>query len=288
MGNARYLVAKYVPDVFRNEPVNIGVLTWIDGKVAFKFLGQRADGSINGKAQGVTGRIKSVQNYKQWVENWVARLKEDKIQTRAHGTVLHESPDFLTALATYGYGNYLLEPGGELLDDALPSEVDDVTEYLFSTLVGTPEEKEQYKSPDEVRDGLIRDANVQMDERVKTDWPVPLQLRGKTIKPKFNLYIGNGTPELLAQMVPLTSHPRAVQNSARAAEFLFDHVLREGMLPQDRCIAFVYYKEDEQDEDLISETLDELSSVATIVNITNDRQGAVGSIRNWVASAHKH
>ncbi len=288
MGNARYLVAKYVPDVFRNEPINIGVLTWIDGKVASKFLGQRADGSINGKAQGITGRIKSVQNYKQWVENWVARLKGDKIQTRENGTVLHESPDFLPALAAYGAGNYLLETGGELLDDTAPSEVNEVTEYLFNTLVGAPEEKEQYKSPDEVRDGLIRDADVQMDERVKTDWPVPLDLRGKTIKPRFNLYIGNGTPELLAQMVPLTSHPRAVQNSARAAELLFLQVLNAGMLPQDRCIAFVYSREDEEDEDMISETLDELSSVATIMNITDDRAGAVARIRNWVSASRHH
>lgn len=289
MANCRYLVAKYVPDVFRNEPVNIGVLTWIDGKVCWRFLGQRSNGIINGKAPGIAGRINSVQNYKQWIESWVHHLKSEQLQTRDRGTVKKESPDFMGAMVAYGSGNYILESGGELAEDAESGEIKDVTDYLFDSLVRIEEEdKDPYKSVEEVRNQLLKEADVIMNPRVKMDWPVPLQLRGKDFKPAFNLYIGNGTPEVLGQMVPLTSQGRTAQNSARATELLFLRVLDAQILPQDRCIAFVYTREDEEVSDVVSTSLEELSLVSTIVDITKDRQSAVKRISRWVHESKHH
>lgn len=288
MANCRYLVAKYVPDVFRNEPVNVGVMTWIEGKVCWRFLGQQSNGAINGKAPGVVGRINSVQNYKQWIESWVHHLQSDQLQTRDNGVVRNDSPDFMCAMAAYGSGNYILESGGELAEDAPKEEIKDVTNYLFDSLVRIGEdEKDQYKSADEVRDQLLKEADVIMNPRVKMNWPVPLQLHGKDFKPEFNLYIGNGTPEVLGHMVPLTAQGRTAQNSARAAELLFLRVLDAGILPQDKCIAFVYTREDEETPEIVEKSIEELSAVATILDITKDRNSAVRRISTWVnAPAH--
>lgn len=288
MGTARYLVAKYVPDIYRNEPVNIGVLTWIDGRVCSRFLGQKNDGTIDGRAAGISGRIKSAQNYKQWIESWVTRLQGSHLQTREHGVVKSDSSEFLTALATYGGGNYLLESGGEIMDEPSPDEVSSVTDYLFNTLVGIPDEKEHYKSPDEVRDELLKEAEVLFDDRIKLNRRVPLQLRGRDFNPEFSLYIGNGNPDMLGQMVPLTSQGKTAQNSARAAELLFLQVLNADVLPQEKCIAFVYTREDEESTDLILESLSELSSVATIFDITRDRKSAVKLISQLVKESKRH
>lgn len=289
MANCRYLVAKYVPDVFRNEPVNVGVMTWIEGRVCWRFLGQRGDGFINGKAPGIVGRIKSVQNYKQWVESWVHHLQSGTIQTRQHGIVPSDSPEFMDAMSIYGSGNYVLESGGELAEGADSGEIKDVTDYLFDSLVKIgDEEKDQYKSADEVRDQLLKEADVIMDPRVKMNWPVPLQLRGKDFKPEFNLYIGNGTPEVLGHMVPLTAQGRTAQNSARAAELLFLRVLDAQILPLEKCIAFVYTREDEEHSEANDKSIDELSAVATILDITRDRQSAVQKISTWVKEAKRH
>jgi hypothetical protein len=288
MADCRYLVAKYVSDVFRNEPVNIGVLTWIDGKVDWRFLGQKYDGTIDGRAQGVAGRIKSVQNYKQWVDSWIHHLKSEKLQTRNGGEVRIQSPEFMGAMAAYGSGNYVLESGGELANGADPGEIKEVTNYLFDSLVGVTEEKEQYKSADDVRNELLREAEVIMDSRVKMNWPVRLELRGKEFKPEFSIYIGNGAPEVLAHMVPLTAQGRTAQNSARAAELMFLRVLEANILPQEKCIALVYAREDEESSDIVERSKDELSSVATVMDVTRERRSIVNSLSRWVRESPAH
>src|SRR4051812_24962885 len=116
MGSTEYLVAKYVPDLLRNEPVNIGILAWVDGTVSWRFLGQRADGEIDGRGRGVRGVIRSIPNYKAWVNAWMKRASAAEIRTRA-GTFSKASPEFLSALASYGEGNYILEAGGEIIDE---------------------------------------------------------------------------------------------------------------------------------------------------------------------------
>lgn len=288
MGKAEYLVAKYVPDLFRNEPINIGVIAWLDGSVALRFLGQKPDGRIDGRAGGLAGTIKSIPNYKQWIESWTRKASKSELSCRGVGSVSKSSPDFLRALAACGGGNYMLEPGGELIDEADANEVNEITAYLFERLVGTPEEKTPHKTPEEVRDELLREAEVTFDDRVKLNHRVPLELRGRQFNPEFNLYIGNGSPELLGQMVPLTSHPKYVQNCARATELLFLRVIESELLSQDRCIAFVYAQEDKSEVDLIQESLEELKSVSTIVNITEDRRSAVEQIRHWVRASRRH
>jgi len=290
MGYAKYLVAKYVPDVFRNEPVNIGILTWVDGEVGWKFIGQRDENStaIDGRAQGIVGRIKSVPNYKQWIESWVIRLQAPQLHTRQYGTIEHSSPDFLNALATYGEGSYILEAGGELMDDVNSREIREVTNSLFATLVGTPDEKESYKSTEEVRDELLRDANVGFDDHVKRDQPVDLRMNGKQFRPKFSVYIGNGDPHALGLMVPLTAPGKAAQNSARAAELLFLRVLDQGLVPQDRCAAFVYTRDDDDNPEIIHDSLEELSLVSTVIDITQNRRFALDKLSKWVSETKGH
>jgi hypothetical protein len=288
MGKSQYLVAKYVPDLFRNEPINIGVLAWIDGSVAFRFLGQKSDGSIDGRAKGLAGTVKSISNYKQWIDSWAKRASKAELSSRKFGTVQKSSPDFMRVLSTYSEGNYILEEGGEIIEEADSEKVGEITDYLFDRLVGATEEKPTYKSPEIVRDELLKEAEVTFDERVKINHRVPLELRGKQFNPEFNLYIGNGTPDLLGQMVPLTAHPKYVQNCARATELLFLRVIESNLLSQDKCIAFVYAQEDRSDIDLIQESIEELRSVATIVNITEDRRSAIQSIRTWVNSSRAH
>ncbi len=284
MGKAEYLIAKYVPDPFRNEPINIGVLTWVDGIVASQFLGQQSNGFIDARVAGLS-KVRSTANYKQWVKTWKNKASQHTLSTSEFGQVPRTSPDFLRALSTYSSGAFILEFGGELLEDVAISGLDDVTSYLFERLVGTPDETPQYKKPDEVRDELLKDAEISFEEVVKRDFAVPLQLNGRGFTPRFSVGIGNGTIKLLGHMVPLTSHPRAVQNSARAAELLFLQTLTAGILTQDKCLALVYSKEGDES---IRDSLTELALVSTIVNVNKDRRGVIQLLRSTVASAKEH
>lgn len=287
MSQTTYLIAKYVPDIFRNEPENIGIIVWIQGHVALKFLGQRTDGSING--QTVRDRFRSLANYKQWVESWQRLASRGEVLFgKKEELIQKSSPLFLEALATHSKGNFILEKGGELLEEVDANSIGDVADYLFERLVGPSESKVEYKTPEEVRDELLCEADLSNDERVIRNKKIHVEVGGRTFNPEFSIYIGNGKPEILGQMVPLTAQPKQVQNYAQASAFRFLNVLNAQILPQEKCIAFVYCEEDRSNIDLITESMDELKQVATVVNISSDRPSAIKQIRKWVDTVPRH
>ena len=136
MARATYLIAKYVSDLFRNEPVNIGVIAWCEGATAFRFLCANAEGQVDGRI--LRGKIEtlSLDAYKQWVSAWVKMLSRDKINFIGKPEIVTKtSARFLDALESTGKGNYILERGGELLEDVSPDKLQSVADYLFTRLV---------------------------------------------------------------------------------------------------------------------------------------------------------
>ena len=65
---AEWLVAKYMPDLRRREPKNVGVLLRMGDSCFSRFLGEQSGGQIDGRH--VHGLVNSVQNYKAWVGYW--------------------------------------------------------------------------------------------------------------------------------------------------------------------------------------------------------------------------
>ncbi|HTV40103.1 MAG TPA: hypothetical protein VMF08_05990 [Candidatus Sulfotelmatobacter sp.] len=284
------MIAKYVSDLFRNEPVNIGVIAWCGGATAFRFLGANRDGNVDGRI--LRGKIQtlSLDTYKQWISSWVKLLSRDKINFIGKPeTVTRVSERFLDALESTSRGNYILERGGDLLEDVAPTEIDSIADYLFHRLVDeTLEDEDEGKAAKVVRDELLREAEIAADERVQTDKRVPVTLdNSKTVYPEFHIYIGNGKPDWLAQVLPLTAQPKAIQTTAESIAWKFERVIQHGSLKKDRAVAIVYSPEERQDE-LINESLIELSTVAQIFNLRMDRARVVKAIREWVQSVNTH
>lgn len=290
MGRATYLIAKYVSDLFRNEPVNIGVIAWCDGSTAFRFLCADAEGHVDGRM--LRGKIAtlSLDAYKQWISAWVKLLAKDKISFIGKpGIVTKASEQFLDALESTSKGNYILERGGELLEDVSQNQIQSVADYLFARLVDWDSKEEtEGKAAKEVRDELLIEANVASDERVQIDKRVPIRLRDNSlVHPEFHLYIGNGNPELLGQVLSLAAHPKAVRTTAESITWKFERAIDTGALKEGRAVAFVYSPEDRDDE-IINESLIELKTVAQVFNLRMDRAKAVNAIREWVQSSKTH
>jgi hypothetical protein len=290
MACATYLIAKYVSDLFRNEPVNIGVIAWCDGATAFRFLCADAQGHVDGRM--LRGKIEtlSLDAYKQWVSAWVKLLSKDKISFIGKPEIVAKvSEHFLDALESTSKGNYVLERGGELLEDVSPNQIQSVADYLFVRLVeGASREEQEGKAAKEVRDELLIEAKVATDERVRIDKRVPIRLRNeKTVYQEFHLYIGNGKPDWLAQVLPLTAQPKTVKTTAESIAWKFERAIESGVIKQDRAVAIVYSPEERQDE-MISDSLIELGTVATIYNLRIDRLRVVTAIQEWVQSVNKH
>lgn len=98
--NAQWLVAKYMRDLKRREPQNVGVLLRVGDLVLSKFKGERPDRTINGHL--VRGWAGDLNTYKAWVEYWRRTVSAEwdiKKLTRVRS----------------GAQSYFLEFGGERL-----------------------------------------------------------------------------------------------------------------------------------------------------------------------------
>lgn len=115
--NAKWLIAKYMPDARRREPRNVGVILLVDGAAYMRFRGEDGRGGIDGRRVKL---VESLDNYKAWVAYWrkaVARLDPKKLPP-------HDPSQ-----------NYFLEPGGERLLGNKDIEPESFVAQLFRDLV---------------------------------------------------------------------------------------------------------------------------------------------------------
>lgn len=130
-----YLLAKFIPDLKRMEPRNIGVLLWTPNGVAARFLFESPHGSGQVDGRAVPNWIGHLTAYKQWVAYWRSSVAEPDFQPPTGGSpIAVASPEFVRAMQTANKGQYVLVEGGVLLDGVPANEVEDACEYLFDTL----------------------------------------------------------------------------------------------------------------------------------------------------------
>jgi hypothetical protein len=72
----RYLVAKYISDLQRMEPRNIGIVVCASGVTCARFLGEKPGrpGHVDGRK--VPPFVTSVAAYKQWIEFWRGEFED--------------------------------------------------------------------------------------------------------------------------------------------------------------------------------------------------------------------
>ena len=90
-----YLVAKYVPDIQRMEPVNVGVLVWVNGMALSKFL----------KPELAAGVVHDLPIYQRWVSHWDNLISKDKVKFGRRAEIAKSSPGFFTELLQSQKGN---------------------------------------------------------------------------------------------------------------------------------------------------------------------------------------
>lgn len=124
---AQWLVAKYVPDLKRREPQNVGVLLRMGDLVLSRFKGERPDRTING--QLVKGWVGDLNTYKAWVEYWRKTGYagwEAKRSTRARSSAQ----------------SYFLELGGERIVGNDKTHPEDLLDDLYQLLVERESERQ--------------------------------------------------------------------------------------------------------------------------------------------------
>jgi hypothetical protein len=132
--NARFVVAKYIPDLRRMEPRNIGVVVWSDGRTAARFLGE--DDALPPHLG-----VRDKSNYREWITSWKNQLAKPVLETDRGETVKRSDPAFLDVLREWSRKNYVLVDGGEVADKSSHEDLGVIAEYLFSELVSLGETK---------------------------------------------------------------------------------------------------------------------------------------------------
>lgn len=265
-GAARYLVAKYISDLQRMEPRNVGVVLWSSGRVFAKFIAEKADdpGKVDGRT--VPGFVGSTTAYKQWVEFWRTELGK--------GSQRDFSETRLDHLKEASRGNFMLAEGGLILDDIQPTSLAELTDDLFQRLVET-NNPEEPKDPvlEQVANYWIKELGLTNDGNFRSRYQILCPIAA-TVEERFEFshaYMANGLQRLY-QRVPLTRKRSHLRRTVHDSAWMFEKVVQHGIIPHDQAVALVYATNEHIRDPEIRWSLDVLNSVARVANLADHTQ----------------
>lgn len=246
--NARWLIAKYIPDLRRREPINVGVILNVGDSVVMRFAGQRADGTIDGRT--ARAWVGSTANYKRWVDYW--RHAVTSPQAGIDSLLTRRSDD-----------SYYLDVGGERLAGN-GADAGLLLEQLYTTLV---EDVPPTKQLDV----------TQLSERVLETLqinPAPFALdvplpNGGADRVTFDYRYDNGQPNFM-QRVSLTFDDDRSWSFIHAANWAFSRAA-EAFQGAAQAIALV--KPRQEDAELERQLL-VLDEYAHVVDVTHHELAA--------------
>jgi hypothetical protein len=178
----KWLLAKYVSDLQRNEPQNIGLILLRDDEIATRFIGQRHDGTIDGRSAKY---VRSAATYKAWVEYWRSLV--------AQGDV-----DALLAMAHSGQRkeNYVLEAGGEIVLGSDPwLETADILDDLYGRLVEDTDPA--LENVGRLAERVIERVQQRLGHPIERGSKVVVESDGVLDELKFDYRYNNGRPHLM-------------------------------------------------------------------------------------------
>ena len=293
MTGTQFLVAKYVPDLIRNEPRNIGIIVWSEAGVAARFQGVDKYGDFT--SRNIPSFVQSPPAYKQWVKFWLSEIQKDEVEFIGSSKIVTKaSPDFVDALLTTGKGNYFLDKGGAVMENITPDKLPKLVDELFANLVNdTPEPVEEKDSTEYLE--IQCEETIQKTKLVKNKF---FKKQGMTVQCPiatkvtesiaFSYAIGNGAPVWLGQKVPLRKYPSERDLIIDAWLLRFRAVVDEKFVPKDRLAAFVCPTDAQMRDKAIRNGLDALASRARVVNLNNrqEAQAALDEIAEIQVSEH--
>ncbi len=203
---ARWYTAKYVRDIRRNEPRNVGVVLCVDGRVWSRFLGEQ-----NGRIDGNKIRwLGSPDNYRIWVNFWREMLSE------------HADNPERVLLQGRPSSNYYVEQSGERISGTI-DDPERFIEELYDVLVNRGRPEDASSSVQEHSESVLQKLNVW--DRVERN---VLLVHKDHVRYDYRI---NNTFAHLMRVVPIGSPSEISWERAKAAAHTFENtpdVLSDG------------------------------------------------------------
>jgi len=290
MNNPRYLLAKFIPDLSRMEPRNIGVIVWSKNGTAARFLAEKpATREIDGRSiPGFITNVTNQQSYKQWVGFWRSELKGSVIEPVYGGpSVSVQDSRFIDVLKESGRGHFILEEGGFLLDELpLGADAGELADYLFSSLIDeTVTEDTKDPTLQQLTDQVLAKSTMRSTRGFSSDYLVECNLGKATDTLKFNHAFQNGHLSLF-QKVSLPRRSSVLEKNVHSTAWMFEQVVKANIIDsRERGFALVYVPPEQMQEPAVDNAIKILDSVASVYNLYNQEEELVSKLKTLAEHA---
>lgn len=274
MTTTKYLLAKYIPDLHRFEPRNIGVIVWSLLGIEARFLAEYPDrpGEVDGRS--IPSFVTSASAYRQWIRYWRDAITGTAIQPLGGGDVVSSSsPDFIDVLQQTARGNFVVVDSGSVLDDISEEELPVVADQLFTQLieVNTAEEPRNIGF-DELCDSLMNRAKIKNHLNFRDRYPVRCSVRGIEEEFVFSHAIANGTIERAYQRFPIPKRKSQLQKNRDATAWMLESILRANLITSDKTIVLVDATPEQISQAEVDKSIRLLRSMSRVVNIVDESE----------------
>jgi hypothetical protein len=258
----RYFVAQYVPDLFRKEPRNVGVVVSSGASLAARFVGESAPGSFDGrKLRGFS----YPEIYKEWVLYWRKMVASNDVEAIVRSSREH----------------YIVGPGGEVTDTG-DDPLDSVVNYLYSTLVSdggfqealSPLEPAAADEVSSLRDDVKRSfqslALLEQSAGEPVAHPVRINVavRGKSLEHRPAFSQANGSLYAMEPVDLTVLRRRTAVDHAGLAAYMFKDLREAGA----SCFSLVRFREEDLEAELVDYALKMLRNESDVINWLDDEQ----------------
>jgi hypothetical protein len=294
----RYLLARYIPDILRDEPRNIGVILWTPKAIGARFIGETAPGQVD--LRSVPPFVNVPSAYAQWVNYWRSQMQYKRLKPLGGGpSVWRSNPAFLDALQSSNHGNFQLVLAGIVMDEIMPTDIEDAVEQVFGTLVSRETDDELVTKDSSARlvstfskicktTGVDRHSNFIRNYPVRCHIRLPASAKPSISQPfpekpgvitplrnlddyeqviRFNFGYGNGTPRKLYQYVSLPANDLERNRIVRSSAWMFEQVLIGELITIENIRAVVYVPRSQYKSDDVRDALNTIRPYATVMNL---------------------
>lgn len=251
---ATYIVAKYIPDIQRREPHNIGIILWAGGQVALRFAVADQLPYVNDQAI-----------YARWTDHWRDLAALDAIRLPHRRAVYRRTPRFLQEMMRTQKGNYLLEEGGQVVDPVGMENIEEAADFLFEQLVSRAPRSQRTgagESFQERCDAILAEAGLQALPDFQTNYLLMATIGEAERQLQFHYAIGmNGHPRALLLRVRVGQ-----EATTFSAAFKFEHAaIQVPSLNRHHC--FSLYESPDETPARTESHVDVLEAFSTPVNV---------------------
>ncbi len=283
MNTTKYLLAKYIPDMHRFEPRNIGVIVWSPLGVEARFLAEYPNrpGDVDGRS--IPGFVTSASAYKQWIRYWRDSFAREGIHPVRGGEVVPaSSAAFIEALQQTGRGNFVIADAGSVLDAVGEEELSAVADQLFAQLVeANVADEPRDIGFDELCDSLMERAHLKQHRNFHDRFPVRCTVRGVEEEFQFSHAIANGTLERAYQRFPIPKGKGRLQKNRDATAWMLESLLNNHLITPDKTVLLVDATGEQAAQTEVEKSLRLLGSMSRVVNIHNESE----ALGEFVAAA---